>query len=254
MKRFTYILKSSMKHFVRSIRVRLGLPKSAFLDAVFENLGYFESVRADRPISCTGEPIPWLTYGAIAFLDGIDMSNFKILEFGGGGSSFFWEAKGAMVEIHEDNPKWVEFLENRISERSYLVTHSPTTPNYGCEFNGFDVVLIDGLKRVQVMSEMISAIHIDKSSSSPDFPGILIVDNSDWYPKAVESLEKACGYSRIDFKGIGPANNYEWTTSIFINPNKIFRSVSSNSRLASNSTRLNNTSVSRDDRELDDIF
>ncbi len=254
MNRLILNLKTSMKRLFRSIRVRFGLPKSAFLEVVFENLGYFESVRADRPITNIGEPIPWLTYGAIAFLDGIDMNDFRILEFGGGGSSFFWEAKGASVEIHEDNPKWVEFLENRISDRSKVVTHSPNTPNYDCAFIDFDVVLIDGLQRVQVISELISVFHKNKSSSLSKFPGIIVVDNSDWYPKAVNSLEKVSGYSRIDFKGIGPANKYEWTTSIFIKPYENFRSVSANSRLESNSLRINNPSTSSDDRDLNEII
>jgi len=65
---------------------------------------------------------------------------------------------------------------------------------------------------------------------------IVIFDNSDWYPKTVEFLRENLGWVQIDFHGFGPINNYTWTTSLFVNPQrhhelKYSRSLASNCAL-----------------------
>lgn len=47
---------------------------------------------------------------------------------------------------------------------------------------------------------------------------MLILDNSDWYPKSVAFLREKLRWMQTDFHGFGPINNYTWTTSIFVNP------------------------------------
>jgi len=47
---------------------------------------------------------------------------------------------------------------------------------------------------------------------------MLVLDNSDWYPKSVRFIQDNLGWMQIDFHGFGPINNYTWTTSVFINP------------------------------------
>ena len=44
---------------------------------------------------------------------------------------------------------------------------------------------------------------------------ILILDNSDWYPKLCQSLRDS-GFVQIDFHGHGPINPYTWSTSFFV--------------------------------------
>ncbi len=247
------LVKTRVKSIVMQLRIMVGQPRISFLESVYENNGYFDSVAHDRPVSKDGSPIPWLTYGAIAFLDGIDMSGYKFLEFGGGGSTLFWESKGASVEIHEDNPIWGEHLKTKISDKSMLVMHSPLTEKYDLDISGFDVVLIDGLQRVKIISEVILDLTKKKNVMSLNLPRIIIVDNSDWYPKAVKSLEDHLEFSRVDFKGVGPANKYEWTTTIFLNRNMPLRSVSENAVLKSNYLQINNSSTSIEDRKLDEF-
>lgn len=49
---------------------------------------------------------------------------------------------------------------------------------------------------------------------------MLILDNSDWYPKSVKYLQESLGWMQADFHGFGPINNYTSTTSVFINPQR----------------------------------
>jgi hypothetical protein len=43
----------------------------------------------------------------------------------------------------------------------------------------------------------------------------VVFDNADRDVKGYEALE-ADGFARIDFRGLGPINSYEWCTSIFV--------------------------------------
>jgi hypothetical protein len=73
-----------------------------------------------------------------------------------------------------------------------------------------DVFIIDGKHRREC------AEHVVKFGGGV----MLILDNSDWYPKTVEYLWASLGWLQVDFHGFGPINNYTWTTSIFINPQR----------------------------------
>ena len=69
MKSLMILIKTKIKSIVLRLRMIVGQPRISFLESVYENNGYFDSVKRDRPVSKDGFPIPWLTYGAIAFLD-----------------------------------------------------------------------------------------------------------------------------------------------------------------------------------------
>lgn len=45
--------------------------------------------------------------------------------------------------------------------------------------------------------------------------GLMILDNSDWYPNTAAYLRER-GLIQIDMHGFGPVNPYTWTTSLFL--------------------------------------
>ena len=70
----------------------------------------------------------------------------------------------------------------------------------------FDVIIVDGRDRFMTVKQMAKSV---------DSGGLLILDNSDWYPNSCEFLRSE-GFFQIDFVGFGPINNYRWCTSLFI--------------------------------------
>ena len=58
--------------------------------------GYLESISSKMPVR-NGLPIPWITYPALNFLECSTSVNSRILEFGGGASTFFWALRGNPV-------------------------------------------------------------------------------------------------------------------------------------------------------------
>lgn len=48
---------------------------------------------------------------------------------------------------------------------------------------------------------------------------MIILDNSDWYPKTAEFIKEKYDAIRIDFHGFGGINSYTWTTTVFVSRN-----------------------------------
>lgn len=155
------------------------------------------------------DPTPWMTYPALDYLSQFDFSRAAVLEFGSGGSSLWWARRALEVTSVESDVEWVEWLQSRAPDNLNLIG-----PVAGEEFvysplesgKRYDVIIVDGGQR-----EACSCAAL--SSLAPG--GLFILDNSDWYPEICLMLREH-GLFEIDFHGFGPANDYSWTTSIFI--------------------------------------
>jgi len=76
----------------------------------------------------------------------------------------------------------------------------------------FDIIVIDGNHRFSCAKKAIQKLSEG---------GMIVLDNSDWYPKTSEFLRNQ-DLIEIDFHGLAPINNYTWTTSIFLKRNYSF--------------------------------
>lgn len=102
------------------------------------------------PIGADGKHIPWLTYPAIEFLDGLDFTGKSIFEFGGGGSTLFWARRARDVTTVELDPSWAEHLQ-RIAPPNVSVLHETNGHSYAetpkTLARNFDVIVVDGAER-----------------------------------------------------------------------------------------------------------
>lgn len=120
---------------------------------------------------------PWLTYGAIIFLESLINKSMKVLEFGSGGSTIFWAENCMSVKSFETNSEWFKKVENQAkkydnvqiilaNEKETLDTISNEQDNY------YDLVLVDShpddIKRISVANSIISKIKTG---------GYLVIDN-----------------------------------------------------------------------------
>src|SRR5690606_23876678 len=64
--------------------------------------------------------MPWLVYDAIDHLDTIDMSGWRIFEYGSGGSTRYWLRRGATVASVEHDPAWFARVRAAISPAAPL--------------------------------------------------------------------------------------------------------------------------------------
>ena len=54
---------------------------------IFNDYGYFESIKVKLPVDKIGGPLPWYTYPAIEYIKQLDLTNKVVFEWGCGNSS-----------------------------------------------------------------------------------------------------------------------------------------------------------------------
>ena len=156
---------------------------------------------------------PWYTFPCLEYIQNLDLSDKKVLEFGSGSSSIFWSDRCKSIKSIESDYNFFDFLKKKgISNLELFYEQDKNA--YISHIRSFDanIIVIDGLYRSEITSLLVENIHRFKNLS------LLIFDNSDWYHGTIKKLEQI-NFLRIDFSGFGPINDYTWTTSIFINRN-----------------------------------
>lgn len=179
------------------------------IETVEIEYGHLLSVQRSKPLSKAGEPIPWYTYPAFEYLNQLDYQDKDIFEYGAGNSSLFWAKKARSVISIESDKEWYISLKSQINSNQKLVLLEEEQEYVNSIFKDqkkYDVIVIDGVHR-------LSCAEVAVQCLAPG--GLIILDNSDWFPKTTTTLREA-GLIQVDFTGLGPINYYTWTTSIFL--------------------------------------
>jgi hypothetical protein len=167
------------------------------------------SDKLGRPVDARGEPVPWYTYPAIAYLTQLDFSESRVFEFGSGSSTLFWQSRAKRVVAVEHDSEWRDRLAPMVDPTTTTIVIAAEEEAYVSAVDNFehmwDVVAVDGLHRAAAAERAMRRL-------APG--GILILDNSDWFPAIAARLRDA-ELLEIDFHGSGPLNYYTWTTSLF---------------------------------------
>lgn len=189
--------------------------------------GWFKSRLKLSAMSKSGGPLPWYTYPAIDYLEQLDFSEKSVFEFGCGNSTLFWAVRCKQVTSVENDTIWFEKVNNSLPSNvaMCLRTDEANYSNAICELGHAPfVVVIDGLFRAACAASALAKI---------DPSGLIILDNSERGNWDVDTME-ACRilasderFLRVDFYGLGPINDYAWTTSCYVSrnfPSKVLKS------------------------------
>jgi hypothetical protein len=195
------LLPEPLKRASRRARAR-----TALLSAL-DSWGFEASRRLAQPVDCATRPLPWYTYPAIAFLDGLNFSNCDVFEWGAGNSTLYWSRNARFVRSIEHDRHWFDLLSMNGLPANVTLVHAGDAASYldGPRGDAFDVVVVDGLHRAECARR--APLHLKPG-------GLIILDNSDWLPKTAGQLRNA-GFIQVDFHGLGPINAYPWCTSFF---------------------------------------
>jgi hypothetical protein len=195
-------------------------------------------------------PTPWFTYPAISFTKDIVSKAHRVLEYGCGYSTAFFNQHAGECHSVEHNPEWRSKLLGEKPEFSItLCTEGePSDCNDEAHFNdflasGFELPTSNN-RRHNVEHGLLNAEfrryaaqifrwpkgHFDMividgmarslsgfyASRMIDESGIIILDNSDrWQYNSLQEHLVRSGFGRIDFWGLGPVNDFGWCTSFF---------------------------------------
>jgi precorrin-6B methylase 2 len=199
---------TSLYLFVRAMPAWLAM---AGRGSYLRSSGWLASRLRGMPLDCAGEPIPWITYPSLVFLQQRVRHDMSVFEFGSGASTLWWAKRVRRVVSCEHDESW--FARTRATVPAHVhLSHVPLEEQqYAREIlrypDSFDIIVIDGRDRIECARNSIGALRAG---------GVILWDNSDRseYQPAYEMLH-SLGFRRLDFVGMGPLNEYQWGTTIF---------------------------------------
>lgn len=172
--------------------------------------GQWATIRDRNSVDEFGNPIPWYTYPTTEYLSHFNFEQFSVFEFGSGNSTLWWAGRCQSIDSVEDDQDWhAKISKTLISDSASYLLETEKDAYISSASAAADIFVIDGKHRRECAEEIVKICG----------GGVMIIlDNSDWYPKTATFLRDKLAWVQIDFHGFGPINNYTWTTSIFLNP------------------------------------
>lgn len=202
--------------FLSILRIRAIYTGLKIMKIIQFDYGHFQSSNSKESVNNEG-PVPWFTYPAISFLEQLNLRNMIVLEYGSGNSTLYWSKRCKEIVSVEDNHKWINELEKRELKSNITILFKKTKTSYVNPLKEpkrkFDIIVIDGSYRYSCTKTSISRLNKN---------GIIIIDNSDQYPRACELLRKK-GFIQADMCGFGPINPNTWCTSFFFSRDYSFK-------------------------------
>lgn len=206
------LIKLKIKSYINYFRsLRRQVQNFKFLSVDYAQ---WSSIKDWNCVNAEGQHIPWYTYPAIEYLRHLDFSDMNVLELGSGNSTKWWLERSKSVVSVEHDVRWYSKVSNSLFLNESRLTYRLIENKYeyiSSVSHDFDVVIIDGVYRKECAEEILR--------TDCQKIGLIIFDNSDWYPETIKKLRNNLRWVCVDFHGFGPINNYTWTTTVFFNPN-----------------------------------
>jgi hypothetical protein len=173
--------------------------------------GWIQSLGQGKPVDQNGDPVPWMNFPMISFLEGRLTKDLTLFEFGSGYSTQFLARRvGSIVSVEFDK-KWYEMVKLTLPENAELIFAEQDRDGHYCRVVGslgrrFDVVLIDGVDRVNCIRQSIPTLTAR---------GVILLDDShrEKYRVGID-LAGQQGFRALGIEGLKPTGNARYRTTI----------------------------------------
>jgi hypothetical protein len=150
--------------------------------------------------------LPWFTYPCIEYIRQLDISKLTIFEWGSGNSSLFFSKRCKFIKSIENNQEWFNFVSENKNVNQEVLFISDGEQYVTSLDEKYDIVIVDGFDRHNCVLKSIE--HLSKAK-------LIILDNSNWYVETSDFIKNNTDFIQVDFHGMGPINDYAWTTTVF---------------------------------------
>ena len=180
------------------------------------DIGWIESNKQKKSCDKYGNPLPWVTYPYIDFIESRLNKNMNIFEFGSGSSTIWYADRVSNVFSIEHDVYWFKLL-NNLDKKNINVQCIPLEYDGDyCRFPNnlnrlFDLIIVDGRDRVNCLIQSINSLNSK---------GVIVLDDSEriQYKKGIDYLLNQ-DFKKIDFWGISPGIFFKKCTSVFYRKN-----------------------------------
>jgi len=193
-------------------KVRLLHHKNSYL----KTTGLFNSYKKGYPVNTSDEPLPWMNYSVISFLENRLNDEMDVFEYGSGFSTLFYARHVLSVYAVESDRNWYLKLTSMIPEKVTLKHIEFDYDSEYCRFilhtqKQFHLVVIDGRDRIRCSENCLNNLTDD---------GVIIFDDTERtkYEDGIRFLINS-GFRKIDFEGLKAAGFEMHRTSIFYRDN-----------------------------------
>lgn len=180
--------------------------------------GYVKSIKNFKPVNKEGNPIPWMNYSFIDFLEPRLRQSMNIFEYGSGYSTLYLSDKAGSITSVEFDRSWFEKMKETLKGKDHCkVIYRPDKKQYIKaieEFDNerYDMIIVDGRDRTECIKHILPFLSED---------GVVLLDDS-WKAKFDKVFEffKDNRFKELSFTGLKPGGMIvEKTTVFYRNPN-----------------------------------
>jgi len=170
--------------------------------------------------------VPWISYGAIDFIDGFLKPSMEVFEYGSGGSTLFFSSRARSVTSVEENALWRSRVEQKLRfsnvnnvtlvPSSWDSSQSDGDPiTFQDEYvkkldRQYDVILVDGQCGWPNVKHRIHCFRRAIEFVAPG--GVVILDDSWRYDG---DISQALFKDRKVFQSVGPARVGVTSTTVY---------------------------------------
>jgi protein-L-isoaspartate O-methyltransferase len=181
--------------------------------------GYIQSIKSFEPINKQGEPIPWMNYSFLDFLEPRLNKSMNVFEYGSGYSTLYLSEKVGSVVSVEFDKSWFNKMKHDLADLSHCsIMFRPGHQEYIEAINEygderFDLIIVDGRDRKECVKHILPYLNND---------GVVLLDDS-WQEKFDETFEffKEEGFRELSFTGLKPGGMIVEKTTVFYRQNNV---------------------------------
>jgi len=184
--------------------------------------GYLKSFKLFKPIDNDNNPLPWMNYSVVEFLNKRLNKSINVFEYGSGYSTIYFSKLVKKITSIEYNNEWFEKISNKLNAiLNVAISYVPLNKNYSRAIEDitpnkqkYEFIIIDGRKRVECAKKAIKYL-------TPD--GILLLDDSnrERYNEVFQFYLQN-GFRELTFSGIKPNSLEIFYTTLFYRSKNIF--------------------------------
>lgn len=223
MKKIIWVIDQVLRK-IRLDWIKAILPKKGYLYAT----GWIKSTISKKPIDRNKNPIPWLTYGFLEFLEPRLKKEMNVFEFGSGNSTLWFASRVNSVTSVEHNESWFNYIKSSFPQnvkldlreypdkdidfhiRAFLPFSSESEySRYILETDiNYDIIVVDGIDRNNSIK-----YAVEKAGKT----GVIVVDNLEYEKEFSEGVQflYSKGYKLLPYWGLSPGVHHKTCTGVF---------------------------------------